>query len=306
MKEDEKNAAIKVLLIEDNPDDSALIVAAMEEKRSVQCVTEVQATLSGGLERLSRGAVDVVLLDLGLPDSLGFETFGDLYAQYPDIPIIVLSGHSDEDLAIRTVQEGAQDYLVKGQFDGGLLARSIRYAIERHKIKAEIKSLSLIDDLTGLYNRRGFLTVAKQQGKVANRQRKNLLLIYTDMDNLKSINDTLGHQSGDSALKDIAEILNRTFRSSDVIGRIGGDEFAILGIEESEADFGKIRARLDRNIEAYSEKTGKPYPLSLSLGIIRFTPVQYEDLDQLMAKADELMYEVKQSKKLPKQDNPSS
>jgi diguanylate cyclase (GGDEF)-like protein len=292
-----KGTPTAVLLIEDDPYDAELTMAALGEIRSFPCVVERSETLSGGLERLSRGGVDLVLLDLGLPDSLGLGTFEMAYIQYPDIPIIILSGLADEETAIKTVQEGAQDYLVKGNFDANLLARSIRYAIERHRIKAELKSLSLTDELTGLYNRRGFLTLARQQIKIADRLKKRLLLIYTDMDNLKWINDTLGHKEGDRALKEMAEIMSSTFRASDLVARMGGDEFAVLGLEEAEADFSKIRLRLQQNPGSPGKESARPYRLSFSMGFVQYDPEKPEDIDELLARADKLMYLEKSIKK---------
>jgi diguanylate cyclase (GGDEF)-like protein len=292
-----KGTPTAVLLVEDDPYDAELTMAALGEIRSFPCMVERAETLSGGLERLSRGGVDLVLLDLGLPDSLGLGTFEMAYIQYPDIPIIILSGLADEETAIKTVQEGAQDYLVKGNFDSTLLARSIRYAIERHRIKAELKSLSLTDELTGLYNRRGFLTLARQQIKIADRLKKRLLLIYTDMDNLKWINDTLGHKEGDRALKEMAEIMSSTFRASDLVARMGGDEFAVLGLEEAEADFSKIRLRLQQNPGSPGKESARPYRLSFSMGFVQYDPEKPEDIDELLARADKLMYLEKSIKK---------
>jgi len=286
-----------VLLIEDDPYDAELTMALLGEIRNFRCLAERADTLSRGLERLSRGGVDLVLLDLGLPDSLGLGTFELAYVQYPDIPIIILSGLADEEMAIKTVQEGAQDYLVKGNFDGNLLARAIRYAIERHRIKAELKSLSLTDELTGLYNRRGFLTLARQQIKIAHRLKKKLLLVYTDMDNLKWINDTLGHKEGDRALKEMAEIMSSTFRASDLVARMGGDEFAILGLEEAEVDFSKIRMRLQERTGLSGKDSARPYRLSLSMGFVEYDPEKPEGIDDLLARADKLMYVEKSIKK---------
>jgi diguanylate cyclase (GGDEF)-like protein len=288
---------MKVLLIEDDPYDAELTMGILEEIKSFRCLGERTDTLSKGLERLSRGGFDLLLLDLGLPDSLGLDTFESASTQYPHVPIIILSGLADEELATRTVQEGAQDYLVKGNFDSRLLARAIRYAVERHKIQAELKSLSLTDELTGLYNRRGFLTLARQQIKIANRLKKRLLLVYADMDNLKWVNDTLGHKEGDRALKDLAEILNHTFRASDLIARMGGDEFAVLGLEESEADFEKIKARLRQKAGSAGKGSAKTYPLSFSVGFVRYEPGKPQDIEELLSRADKLMYEEKISKK---------
>ena len=293
----EKGTPTVVLLIEDDPYDAELTMAVLGEIRSFRCLAERAETLSRGLDRLSRGGVDLVLLDLGLPDSLGLGTFELAYVQYPDIPIIILSGLADEEMAIKTVQEGAQDYLVKGNFDGNLLARAIRYAIERHRIKAELKSLSLTDELTGLYNRRGFLTLARQQIKIAHRLKKRLLLIYTDMDNLKWINDTLGHKEGDRALKEMGEIMSSTFRASDLVARMGGDEFAVLGLEEAEADFSKIRLRLHQKTSLSGKDSAKPYRLSFSMGFVQYDPEKPESIDDLLTRADKLMYVEKSIKK---------
>ncbi len=293
----EKGTSTVVLLIEDDPYDAELTMAVLGEIRNFRCLAERTETLSRGLDRLSRGGVDLVLLDLGLPDSLGFGTFELAYVQYPDIPIIILSGLADEEMAIKTVQEGAQDYLVKGNFDGNLLARAIRYAIERHRIKAELKSLSLTDELTGLYNRRGFLTLARQQIKIAHRLKKRLLLIYTDMDNLKWINDTLGHKEGDRALKEMAEIMSSTFRASDLVARMGGDEFAVLGLEEAEADFSRIRLRLQQKTSLPEKDSARPYRLSFSMGFVQYDPEKPESIDDLLTRADKLMYVEKSIKK---------
>jgi diguanylate cyclase (GGDEF)-like protein len=293
----EKGAPTIVLLIEDDPYDAELTMAVLGEIQSFPCLAEQAGTLSAGLERLSRGGVDLLLLDLGLPDSLGLATFELAYVQYPDIPIVILSGLADEEMAIKTVQIGAQDYLVKGNFDSNHLARAIRYAIERHRIKAELKSLSLTDELTGLHNRRGFLTLARQQVKIAHRLKKKLLLLYIDMDNLKWINDNLGHEEGDRALKEMAQIMSATFRASDLVARMGGDEFAVLGLEEGEADFSKIRQRLDQKTGLPGKNSARPYRLSLSMGFVQYDPERPEDIEELLARADKLMYEEKSLKK---------
>jgi PAS domain S-box-containing protein len=122
-----------VLLIEDNPGDARLIRQMLAEGGDTRVQLECVDRLSTGLERLVEGGIDIVLLDLGLPDSQGFDTFTKTYAQASGLPIVVLSGLTDEQLAIKTVQEGAQDYLVKGHLDSHALVRTIRYAIERKR-----------------------------------------------------------------------------------------------------------------------------------------------------------------------------
>lgn len=129
--------AIRVLLVEDNPGDARLIREMLSEVREVAFDVQRGDRLSTSLERLAEGGIDVVLLDLSLPDSQGLETFARVSAQAPDVPVVLLTGLDDADLAVKAVREGAQDYLVKGQLDSSLLVRSIRYAVERHRAQVE-------------------------------------------------------------------------------------------------------------------------------------------------------------------------
>jgi len=128
---------IRALLIEDNPGDARLIGVMLAEVKSPPFDIERAERLSAGLECLAEGGIDVVLLDLSLPDSHGLETFARVHAEAPEVPIIVLTGLADTELAVKAVREGAQDYLVKGELNGALLVRSVRYGIERHRARAE-------------------------------------------------------------------------------------------------------------------------------------------------------------------------
>jgi DNA-binding response OmpR family regulator len=134
-----KQEPIKVLLIEDNPADARLIRELLVEATGVRFHLECADQLSKGLERLAAGGVDVLLLDLSLPDSQGLDTFIRVHTQAPEVPIMVLTGLYDEALAVKAMREGAQDYLVKGQADSNLLLRSMRYAIERHRLAGELE-----------------------------------------------------------------------------------------------------------------------------------------------------------------------
>lgn len=293
----------KILLIEDNPGDARLIQEMLAEAKASTIEIECLDNLSDGLERLSRGGIDLVLLDLLLPDSQGIETFTSVYSKVSGVPIIVLSVLDDEALAVEAVKQGAQDYLVKGQFNGNLLACSIRYAIERQRLLRELEQmmhlLSFVDDLTGLYNRRGFSFLAQQQLKLAERTKRAMFLFFADLDGMKWINDTLGHQEGDRALKETAEVLKETFRESDIIARMGGDEFVILVVEASGASAESVVARLQKNLEAHNTPGGhrQKYKLSLSLGVARFNPEHPCSIEELMAQADTLMYRHKGNKR---------
>ena len=265
-----------------------------ESAFELECVTQ----LSTGLEHLSKGRIDLVLLDLGLPDSQGLDTFIKIHIEAPTVPIIVLTGLDDETVGIRTMQNGAQDYLIKGQVDSTLLVKSIRYAIERQRLLEEVRDLSLTDELTKLHNRRGFLTLAEQQLKIANRIKRGMFLLFVDLDDLKGINDNLGHHEGDRALIAIADTLKETFRESDIIARIGGDEFVVLVIGTSEMTLEALITRLQENLNARNAKQNSHFKLSVSIGTAWYNPECPCSIDELLEQADKLMYEQKRSRGL--------
>ncbi len=165
-----------------------------------------------------------------------------------------------------------------------------------NRMMAELRSLSLVDHLTGLYNRRGFLFLAQQQVKIADRMKRGMLLLFADLDDMKRINDTLGHREGDLALIETATILRDTFREADIIARIGGDEFAIITIEARKDSADILTIRLQENLDARNAKGGRPYKLSISVGIARYDAERPCSIEELLAQADTLMYKQKQSR----------
>ncbi|MBC8412348.1 diguanylate cyclase [bacterium] len=170
---------------------------------------------------------------------------------------------------------------------------------ERKKIEAQIKECSIKDDLTGLYNRRGFFTLAEQQYKLAARSKNELLLIYLDLDNLKQINDRFGHAEGDYALKSAAKILKKTFRDSDIIARIGGDEFAVLLTKVNPSLEPVVIRHLADNLLTYNQSKEKGYNLSLSSGIATYSPDLPVSINELLSEADSMMYKNKKMRPVP-------
>jgi len=172
------------------------------------------------------------------------------------------------------------------------LQRAISCAVKQSLLGRELRSLALVDDLTGLYNRRAFLALAAQQFRVAIRKNQGLWLFFVDVDYMKEINDTYGHQEGDRALVRTADALEETFRDSDICARLGGDEFAVLALEASSQHKNAIIRRLEKKMKA--SNTGKVlYELSLSIGAARFDPKKPISLDQLLTQADQSMYRQK-------------
>ena len=292
---DENSESIRILLLEDDRNFSEMVREALAHTSKVNYTLVIEEMLQNALRTLGKQKFDVILLDLSLPDSRGFDTFAAIYAHAAQTPILVLTGMDDERLAVRMIREGAQDYLIKGQIDPTYLARVIRNAVERHRTRQRLEQLALLDDLTGLYNRRGFYSLARQHLKLSQREGRSLLLIFADVDKLKQINDEFGHQEGDRALQAAATILANTFRASDVTSRIGGDEFVVLAIDVTESAVKHIISRLEENIARYNASHGL-YRLTMSWGVASFDPKRAISLEELIAKADEDLYKDKNHK----------
>ena len=179
-----------------------------------------------------------------------------------------------------------------------LLVRAVRCATKQYMVQAELGNLALTDELTGLYNRRGFMAIAERQLKLGRRSGRGMLLFVMDLDRLKQINDSFGHFEGDRALKRTAVALEETFRDSDVVARLGGDEFAVLAIEASGHSEATIKTRLFECLKSGSTEESR-YEISLSLGLARFDPSNRTSIGELMAKADQAMYEQKRRRSRP-------
>ena len=167
-------------------------------------------------------------------------------------------------------------------------------AVKQALLDRELRYLALTDDLTCLFNRRGFFAAATQQLKLAQRNSQTLLLFFCDVDDLKKINDTFGHQEGDLALIRTADALEQSFRGSDILARLGGDEFVVLASETSKQTQEIILRRLKNNL-AKSGATEARCGLSLSVGVARFDPKRAITLGELMVQADKAMHEKKRS-----------
>lgn len=178
------------------------------------------------------------------------------------------------------------------------LALLVYLAWRINSMEKEIQDLSLRDELTGLYNRRGFYLLAQQSLRMAHRSKLSFSVLFIDLDDLKLTNDSLGHHEGSRFLVETGELLKATFREIDVIGRIGGDEFAVAG-QFSQAAMASAAQRMKESSELRNTETGRQIPLSFSLGFITSEAGQAESLDDLLAKADQAMYDEKRRKKVP-------
>lgn len=288
----------KLLLIEDNPGCATIVQKRLSMSTRPSFEIQHASTLHSAFDCLARGEIDIVLLDLNLPDSRGIATFLTVHAQAPAVPIVVLTGLDDETLGLEAVRKGAQEYLVKGKHEVKSLSQVLCYAIERHRQQEELRSKSFIDELTGLYNRRGFFVLVEQQLKLAIRNKKGCVLLFFDLDHLKQINDTHGHAEGDKALFQVGETLRATFRKSDIMARIGGDEFAVLAIEANAGSPHLLLARLQDKLKDCNDQKNLSFEISLSSGAAIFDPHAPCSFEQLMEDADRVMYKDKRHREV--------
>jgi diguanylate cyclase (GGDEF)-like protein len=169
------------------------------------------------------------------------------------------------------------------------IKRAASSVLKQSELDRSLRSSAITDDLTGLYNRRGFWASATHQLKMARRNGQHMSLFFCDVDNLKEVNDRFGHQEGDLLLIRIAQALSETFRDSDIVARVSGDEFAVLALKASE---GIMLHRLQNRLHKAAANQSRCQQ-SLSVGVARFDPKCPVSLGQLMARADQAMYEQK-------------
>lgn len=172
---------------------------------------------------------------------------------------------------------------------------AVWHAVRHMLVEREIRHLALSDDLTCLYNRRGFYAAATQQLKIARRNQKPAALFFCDVNELKTINDTYGHREGDLALVRTADALEEVFRESDVLARLGGDEFAVLAADLAREHEERILKRLHQSVRA-AGKDEVRYSLCVSVGVAWFDPQNPADLGELMDEADRAMYQQKRKR----------
>lgn len=213
--------------------------------------------------------------------------FDEIEVYVKEVPINYIDGSQViVDVCISEIDwEGKEAYLL-----------SIRDITEKVRLREKLKIQSFTDELTALYNRRGFFSLVEHKSGFAKRNKKGMVLFFIDIDDMKCINDNLSHKEGDSALIGVSKILRNTFNENDIIARIGGDEFAVLSIALNEADIKKIKRRLIDNQKKFNENSKNPFNISMSVGAAYFDPENPISIDELMARADKFMYENKKSR----------
>jgi diguanylate cyclase (GGDEF)-like protein len=283
-----------VLIVEDDPGWALLVEEILSEATVMTFEAESVAWLSEAREELLKGSVDCVLLDLSLPDAGGLEGLLEIEKIAPEVPVVILSGLEDEALAIRSVQMGAQDYLLKANAEPGVLARAVRYAIERKRSEADLAYRALHDPLTGLPNRTLFLDRLDLALSRSRRRGSRVAVLFLDLDGFKNVNDTLGHPTGDRLLVEVAARLEALVRPTDTLARLGGDEFMLLCEDISVVDQAVgVAERVRVGMRSPFVVDGERIPVGVSIGIVFARGDAGATAEELIRDADEMMYRAK-------------
>lgn len=283
-----------ILLIEDNPGDARLVREMLDEAAASAFELLHADQISTAMPLLESESVDIILLDLGLPDGTGLDTLIKVHALAPDVPIVVFSQTEDESLAVKAVRIGAQDFLVKTQISSQLLTRSMRYALERRQLQEHLHKLAHHDTLTGLPNRKLFYDRLARAIAAARRHQRPLALMLLDMDGFKAINDSRGHPVGDEVLRQAADRLSACLRATDCVARLGGDEFIIYVADLADIqDAARVARKILEALSAPYLIDGHSFNCHSSLGIA-LHPEDGDDIEVLVRHADAAMYAAKQ------------
>ncbi len=241
------------------------------------------------LERIDGTAFDVLVTDIVLPGMKGLELADRAHRLRPEMSIIVTTGFIDNFSYDEAIAAGAADFIKKPFSLAELMIR-----IKHVRLQERLRKMSITDELTGLPNRRGFFVLAEQQLRTAQRSGENIVLLFADLDDFKTINDTLGHQAGDQALCSMADLFRQSYRDSDIIARMGGDEFAILLVNPTDRGVEAAQSRLLQNLAQFNARENGAYQLKVSIGMAEFNPAAQSSIDALMRLADERMYAEKE------------
>lgn len=298
---------LRLLIVEDDLRSAHSLRQLLEASDNPQFTIRHVTTAEQAFDALRAGGIDVVILDLGLPDATDLQALDRIEGSVHEIPVIVLTGRGDETLAAGALSHGAEDYLLKGAINYDSLLRSIRYAVERHRgvrdlarmkkeletVNRDLERLTLIDPLTELLNRRGLQQALSREVQHLRRDISATAVLVIDLDDFKHINESLGHAVGDVVLKEVGRRLRASIRAVDYVGRLGGDEFMLILPETDPPEVTRVAERIRLAIATamiqHSTGTVTPTASIATLLLTEETPA----VDQLLSQAHLLLVRAK-------------
>jgi diguanylate cyclase (GGDEF)-like protein len=288
----------RVLLVDDDQAVLEMFRYALEAEGYL-CKTAIDG--ESAFKLLKEDTFQFLITDIIMPGMKGFELTRKIKEIDPHIAVIIMTGFVDDFSFDKALEAGASDFIKKP-----FTVKELVMRMKHVEMQENLRIMSITDELTGLFNRRGFFPIAEQQLKIASRSGTSLMLLFADIDNLKWINDKFGHQEGDAVLVDVSNAIRESFRDSDIFARLGGDEFAVLMLAETDYDKELVRNRLCRNLENLIKKRHGSCTAFLSVGFVTFDPSDPCSIDELLSRADEDMYKQKKANKRARPDSISS
>lgn len=287
---DATESPIRLLLVEDNEQDAEFIAMMLQRSRELSVSVDQANSLGQAIEHLEQNTYDIVLLDLGLPDSFGTDSVVRIRESAPHVPVVVLTGDDRGGTAIAAIDSGAQDYLSKHHLVGQLLSRVVQHSIARNSRLMRAQSEALVDSLTGLANRRACDEELSRRMADFKRHGHAFCVALFDIDHFKQINDNWGHQTGDQVLKEVATVLVRNSRETDHVGRFGGEEFVITFPMTDLSGAEQVVKKCHRAVSEL-EVGEQPIRVTISAGYAEIK--ESEESDSLIARADKALYAAK-------------
>ncbi len=287
---------VSILLIDHDPEEIKVINQFLSDSTRINAHVQSAESVGKAKTILYYNDIDIVVIDVNIDGENPTDFLDRLNQEKLAVPYIVITDERDEDLGIEAVKKGAQEYLVRSEFSERTLRRAILYSLERHEILDSLYRTTIVDELTELYNRRGFYTMGNEQIGLAKRHNEDIFIFYIDLDGMKEINDNAGHLYGDKALINTAGIMQRSFRNTDILARVGGDEFVAMAVR-TKSKFVPIISQRIKDLVEEENSTLKEYQLSLSIGVSKVNLESKKPLDEAISVADKEMYKAKRENK---------
>jgi two-component system, cell cycle response regulator len=285
-------SVLRTLLVEDSQHDADFVTMMLNRSPDVEVHVDRVVSLAEAVAASQRCTYDIILLDLGLPDSSGTHSVSRLRACAPKTPIVVLSGDDRNVTAIEAINLGAQDFLPKQHLVGTLLSRMVQHSISRHQQLVQAQADALIDRLTGVANRRGFDIELERRLSDFRRYGHRMCVALFDIDHFKQVNDYWGHDAGDQVIRSVVQAISNRSRVSDKVARYGGEEIAVI-MPMTQLPDAEFAARDCRQAISQLSFHNQQIHVTVSVGVAEIT--ESDDGPSLVARADDALYGAKRA-----------